>query len=231
MLEVFLCHFGRITGTGRLTGTLTLQAILDYPVPLTRKQLQTFLGMSAYYRRFCKNYALVAKPLYSLTSAKVKFSWSDECQSAFARIKALLTSYPILKCPDLYQPFYLQVDASSMGIGSVLLQSGRDEPGELSVLLPVAYFSRKFTPTQQRWATVEQELYAIVASLLHFRVYLHGNTPVTIMSDHMPLSFLERAKLHNKKLLRWSFILQEFNVIIKHIPGAQNKIADALSRS
>ena len=187
--------------------------------------------MAAYYSRFCKNFAIVAKPLYSLTSAKVKFIWTQECQNSFTLIKAMLTSYPILKCPDVYKPFYLQVDACNTGIGTVLLQSSVEEPSDLSVLLPVAYFSRKFTATQQRWPTVEQELYAVVASLLHFSVYLHGNTPVTILADHMPLSFLERARLHNKKLLRWSFILQEFNVKIKHIPGSQNKIADALSRS
>ena len=225
-------YLGHLIGSGSvIPKDRNIEAILQYKVPLNRKQLQTFLGMAAYYSRFCRNFALVAKPLYSLTSAKIKFLWTKDCQIAFALIKAMLTSYPILKCPDVYKPFYLQVDACNTGIGAVLLQSSNEEPTDLSMLLPVAYFSRKFSSTQQRWPTVEQELYAVIASLQHFGVYLQGNTPVTILSDHMPLSFLERAKLHNKKLLRWSFILQEFNVQIKHIPGSQNKIADALSRS
>ncbi|XP_066953397.1 uncharacterized protein [Macrobrachium rosenbergii] len=123
-----------------------------------------------------------------------------------------------------------KVDACNTGIGAVLLQSSDEEPSDESPLLPVSYFSRKFSATQQCWSTVEQKLYGVVAALLHFGVYLHGNTPVTVLSDHLPLSFLERAKLHNKKLLRWSFIIQEFNVKVKHIPGAENKVADALSR-
>ena len=188
--------------------------------------------MSAYYSQFCRNFAVVAKPLYTLKSAKVKYVWTDEYQEAFAQLKTMLTSSPILKSPDIYKPFYLQVDACSTGIGAVLLQPNCETiEADLTVLLPVAYFSRKFNETQQRWSTVEQELYAIVAALLHFSIYLHGHHPVTVLTDHMPLSFLERAKLHNKKLLRWSFILQEYNLKIKHIPGKSNILADALSRT
>ena len=226
-------YLGHLIGSGSvMPKDINVQAIKAYPVPSNRKQLQTFLGMSAYYSRFCRNFAIVAKPLYALTSAKVRYVWTNECQEAFVQLKTMLTSFPILKSPDIYKPFFLQVDACSTGVGAVLLQPNCEiEEPDLTALLPVAYFSRKFNETQQRWSTVEQELYAIVASLLHFSTYLRGHHPVTVLTDHMPLSFLERAKLHNKKLLRWSFILQEYNLKIKHIPGKSNILADALSRT
>ncbi|XP_068208290.1 uncharacterized protein [Palaemon carinicauda] len=127
-----------------------------------------------------------------------------------------------------------QVDASNIGFGGVLLQEIASD-GAVSLpllerLLPIAYHSGFFKGSQVRWATVEKELFSIINTVLHFRPYLEGLDNVVVYSDHMPLSFLHRAKFTNQKLLRWSYILSSFNIEVRKISGSRNTIADALSR-
>ncbi|XP_068215111.1 uncharacterized protein [Palaemon carinicauda] len=127
-----------------------------------------------------------------------------------------------------------QVDASNIGFGGVLLQEIASD-GAVSLpllerLLPIAYHSGFFKGSQLRWATVEKELFSIINTVLHFRPYLEGLDNVVVYSDHMPLSFLHRAKFTNQKLLRWSYILSSLNIEVRKISGSRNTIADALSR-
>ncbi|XP_066979099.1 uncharacterized protein [Macrobrachium rosenbergii] len=125
-------------------------------------------------------------------------------------------------------------DASGTGFGGVLMQQHQSSlatpPPPLHHLMPIAYYSGYFKGAQTRWATIEKELYAIIAALLHFKPYLEGNQHVIIYTDHNPLIFLDRAKLKNNKLLRWSYILSEFNIKLQAIRGPQNILADTLSR-
>ena len=76
--------------------------------------------------------------LTSLASPKVPFQWSEKCPFAFEAAKALLCSAPVLAAPDFVHPFKLEVDASALGVGAVLLQE--DERG---IDHPVCYFSKK----------------------------------------------------------------------------------------
>ncbi|KAK4314243.1 hypothetical protein Pmani_014397 [Petrolisthes manimaculis] len=80
------------------------------------------------------------------------------------------------------------------------------------------------------YATIEKEALALLMSLEHFKVYV-GQSPVTVYTDHNPLVFLERMKLNNQRLLRWSLTLQPYNLDIRHIKGTDNLIADAFSRA
>ncbi|KAK4314574.1 hypothetical protein Pmani_014149 [Petrolisthes manimaculis] len=102
--------------------------------------------------------------------------------------------------------------------------------GEDQVLHPVAFFSYKLKTYQRSYATIEKEALALLMSLEHFKVYV-GQSPVTVYTDHNPLVFLERMKLNNQRLLRWSITLQPYNLVIRHIKGTDNLIADALSRA
>ncbi|KAK4299811.1 hypothetical protein Pmani_027943 [Petrolisthes manimaculis] len=102
--------------------------------------------------------------------------------------------------------------------------------GEDQVLHPVAFFSYKLKTYQRSYATIEKEALALLMSLEHFKVYV-GQSPVTVYTDHNPLVFLERMKLNNQRLLCWSITLQPYNLVIRHIKGTDNLIADALSRA
>lgn len=116
-----------------------IQAILDFPVPRTKRELRRFLGMTGYYRCFCKNFSVVASPLTGLLRKVVLFKWSPECQAAFEALKTLLCSAPVLVAPCFDKPFMLEVDASGTGAGAVLLQTGEDDLNH-----PIGFFSRKF---------------------------------------------------------------------------------------
>ena len=184
------------------------------------------IGMTSYYRRFCRNFSTVAYPLIKLTSPKIKFNWDESCDNSFQQIKSILCSKPVLTTPDLSKPFTLQVDASDHGIGAVLMQ----EKSGTKMLHPVSYYSCQLKASQRALSTVEKELLAIVQALQKFEVYFASNIPVTIMTDHNPLIFLNRMKNSNQKLLRWSLYLQNFNLNVKHIKEGNNHLADALSR-
>ena len=126
---------------------------------------------------------------------------------------------------DHTKPFLVQTDASDHGIGAVLSQEdaeGRDQP--------IAYRSRKLTETQQRWSTIEKECYAIVFAVEQFRYYLYGR-PFTVQTDHKPLSWLSQVRDRNRKLMRWSLVLQEYDIKYVHKKGTENANADALSRA
>ncbi|XP_047484925.1 uncharacterized protein LOC125036378 [Penaeus chinensis] len=185
-----------------------IRAIQDLPVPTNRKAVQRYLGMTGYYRRFCPNFSSIAKPLTDLTSSKRKFDWTLSCQEAFEKLKFLLCSKPILKGPDFSKPFVLQVDASDVAAGAVLLQLADDD-----VLHPICYASTKFKKYQCAYSTVEKEALALLMALDKFEIYL-GNTgnEIVVFSDHNPLQFVNSIKNINQRLTRWFLALQPYNL-------------------
>ncbi|KAI3358165.1 hypothetical protein L3Q82_003165 [Scortum barcoo] len=143
-LNLAKCEFGKGTvlylgqqvGQGQVCPVdAKITAIATFPVPTTRRELRRFLGMVGYYRRYCKNFSSVAAPLTALTSPLKPFTWNDECQQTFECLKGLLSCNPVLSAPDFSMPFKLEVDASAVGAGAVLLQEdtqGIDHPEESS---------------------------------------------------------------------------------------------------
>ena len=220
-------YLGHVIGSGKiLPKAENIDAIINYPVPKDKKSLLRFLGMTSYYRKFCKNFSTIAFPLTELTSTKKKFIWTENCQKAFNQLKNVLCSKPVLSTPDLSKSFFIQVDACDTGVGAVLMQ----KDSETQIFHPVSYYSYKLKPHQQSYATVEKELLGIVLTLQKYEVFFSTHLPVTIFTDHNPLTFLSRARLTNQRILRWSLYLQNFNLILNYLKGADNVIADALSR-
>ena len=84
---------------------------------------------------------------------------------------------------------------------------------------PVAYFSKKLTDAQSKYSTIEEETLVLILALSHFDVYLRGaTTPICVLTDHNPLSFIIKFKNKNQWLMRWSLILQEWHLEIRHVP-------------
>ena len=186
-----------------------------------------FLGMAGYYRKFCNNFSVIAEPLTNLLGKRVRFIWTDNCQKSFDKLKAILKSAPVLLAPSFNKEFKLAVDASDVGAGSVLLQE--DDNG---VDHPVCYYSKKFNKHQRNYSTTEKECLSLILALQHFEVYLASSVaPIVIFTDHNPLTFIHKIKNKNQRLLRWSLMLQEHNLDIRHIKGKDNIIPDALSRA
>jgi len=221
--------FRQVEDPGRgevLPRATRVKAIADFPVPQTRRQLMRVVGMAGFYRKFVPNFATVTAPLTELLRKGVKWRWSTECQAAIEAIKAILSSKPVLVAPNFESPFCLAVDASEVGVGGVLLQAGED-----GLERPVAYFSKKLNPHQKRYSTIEKEALALVLAVEHFEVFISGGAgDVVVYSDHNPLSFLAKFQKSSARVYRWSLSLQPYSIVIRHMAGKDNVIADALSR-
>ena len=203
-----------------------VKAVVEYPRPITKTHIRSFLGLAGYYRKFIPNFAEIASPLTDLTkkSAPVNVVWNDECEQAFQLLKQTLVSVPVLNSPDFSNDFVLQTDASNRGLGAVFSQKGKD--GEEH---PVMYLSRKLLPREENYPIIEKECLAIVWAVQKLHKYLYGRL-FTIQTDHKPLTWLEQMKGSNRRLVGWSLLLQPYKIKVEHKPGTNNNNADALSR-
>ena len=203
-----------------------VKAIERFPRPETKKQVRSFLGLVGYYRKFISDFSERAAVLTDLTKGKnpSKVKWQDQHETAFLDLKKALESPPILRPPHWDEEFILQVDASNRGLGAILSQ--RDQNGDEH---PVAYASRKLQPREEKLSTTEKECLSIVWAVELFRYYLFGRT-FRLQTDHNPLVWLNQVRDKNRKLLRWSITLQEYDMLIEHKPGKKNVNVDALSR-
>ena len=155
-----------------------------------------------------------------------KFIWTIECENAFENIKAMLVSQPVLNIPNWEKDYVLSVDASDNGAGAMLQQEGDD-----GILHPVSFFSKKFNTHEKNYSTVEKVALALVLAIKHYEVYLSTTRQLLVYTDHNPLIFIQRMKGKNQKILRWSLLLQQYNLKISHVKGKDNAVADALSRT
>lgn len=212
-----------------------VKAIENLLPPSNLKELKGFLGMTSYYRRFIRDYAKIAKPLTNLTrgenaqvkasqSKKVQITLHNEALLAFNKLKTLLTTAEILTFPDFEKHFNLTTDASNYAIGAVLSQ------GEIGKDKPIAYISRSLNKTEERYATNEKEMLAIVWALDNLRNYLYGAKKIKIYTDHQPLTYALGNRNFNSKLKRWKARIEEYNHELIYKPGRSNYVADALSR-
>ena len=220
-------YLGHVVGKGEIRPEqCKIQAVQDFNIPKTKKDVRAFLGMVGYYRRFIGEFARKSACLSDLTKkdAPNKVLWTMEHQKAFQDLKSSLLEEPVLKCPNYEEMFMLQTDASERGIGGVLSQ--KDSNGDDH---PIAFFSRKLLPREVRYSTTEKECLAIVASLKHFEVYLLGRK-FQVQTDHGALKFLHKMKNSNGRLTRWALAVQPFDFEILHRPGEKHQNADGLSR-
>jgi hypothetical protein len=204
-----------------------VEGILQWPVPKSVKEVQAFIGLANFYRRFIRGFSGVGSAMTDLTKGDKKtFKWTKEAQAAFERLKREFTTAPILVLFDPELQTILETDASDGAIAAVLTQVCRD-----GLIRPVAYFSRKLTKTEYNYTVHDKELYAIVAAFKQWKVYLMGaKYPVKVYSDHKNLLYWNTTKVLSQRQARWSEELSAFNFQIFHVRGKENGRADALSR-
>lgn len=224
------CHFnqGEVTFLGHIVGSGTVRAdpakvraVMDWPTPRTLKELQRFLGLANYFRRFIHHYSSRAAPLTRLAkpaTGKGALPWGEQQELAFKDLKHALCSAPVLALPDFEQPFVVWCDASIVGTGAVLMQNDR----------PVAYYSHKLTSPETRYITTEQEQLAVVKALGEWKCYLEG-PQFTLVTDHHPTTHLPTQPDLSRRQARWIEKLSRYRFNFKYWPGKEN-IADGLSR-
>ncbi|GFX51763.1 retrovirus-related Pol polyprotein from transposon 17.6 [Trichonephila clavipes] len=111
-----------ISAEGVRTDPDKISAVKHWNCPTDIYQLRNFLGLCTYYRKFVKNFSMIARPLHKLTEAKQKLIWTVDCNNAFNKLKDTLTSAPILAYHEIGKQFILDTDTSHESIGSVLSQ-------------------------------------------------------------------------------------------------------------
>ena len=203
-----------------------IDKIANYKIPTSADEIKSFLRLAGYYRRFIPNFGSIAKPLTSKThkdAIQLLFTWSDEDQAAFDKLRTALITPPILAYPDFNSEFLLFTDAFDYGIGAVLSQIQDNKE------VVIAYASRQLRPPERRYATVEKEALAVVFAIKKFRQYL-TDKPFTVISDHRPLQWLSEQKDNNGRLGRWAILLGGVNYKIKYRAGRVHQNADCLSR-
>ena len=173
-----------VSGEGVSCDPSKIKAVENWAAPRTLKQLRTFIGTVAYYKRFIKNFAdEICRPLYDLTKTGQKFIWSDECEMVFQTLRGRLISAPIMAYPKPGLRYIVDTDSSGYAIGSVLSQV---QDGEERV---ISYGSRVLKPAEQKYCARRRELLAIVDSAMYYRPYLYGEE-VLFRTDHFSLQFL-----------------------------------------
>lgn len=203
-----------------------IEAIANYPQPVTMTQLRRFIGMASWYRRFVLNFASIAAPLTDLLKGKLrkgKLVWNTEALNAFEQLKVALCSTPVLASPDFNLPFTIQTDASDKGLGGILTQGeGKNER-------VIAYASRALKSAEKHYTVTEKECLAVVFAVEKFRPYVEG-VKFTVITDHHSLLWLKRLREPSGLLARWSIRLQAFDYELIHRKGTLNVVPDALSR-
>ncbi|KAI3753279.1 hypothetical protein L2E82_25328 [Cichorium intybus] len=195
-----------------------ISAVKSWPIPSTVKEVRGFLGLTGYYRRFVRNYGLIARPLTALTK-KDGFLWSEAALKAFNDLKQALLTTPVLRLPDFSKSFVIECDASSDGIGAILSQEDH----------PVAYFSKGFSPSNRFKSAYDRELLALVLAIQKWSHYLLGRH-FLIRTDHYTLKFLLEQRITTTEQQRLLLKLMPYDFSIVHKAGKENKGADALSR-
>ncbi len=203
-----------------------VQVLSDFPPPTDIKQLQRYLGMINFYRRFLPGIAGTLQPLTDLLRGNPKtLVWSESANAAFVAGKAALASCTKLVHPTPGATISLAVDASDTHVGAVLQQLANGS------WLPLAFFSRKLSTPELKYSTFDRELLATFAAIRHFRFVLEGRN-FGLLTDHLPLTLAMRrvSAPWSARQVRQLAYISEFTTDLRHVPGQKNVVADTLSR-
>ncbi len=222
----FLGHIVSRQGVG--VDPAKTEAVEQWPIPTSVKDVRAFLGPASYYRRYIPGFSTVAATLTNLTCQGVDhLVWDDACEGAFQTLKAALVTAPILTYPTREGHFVLSTDASDVGIGAVLEQE-QEEGGRVAKKV-IVYASKTLSDSQHRYCTTNKEMLAVVMAVELFKYYLTGRH-FTVVTDHASLTWLRNFREPEGMVAQCISRLQPFDFAIVHQPGKHHSHTDGLSR-
>jgi len=203
-----------------------IEEVLNWPVPRNIKEVQKFLDLANYYRKFIKDFTRIATPLYVLVRKEQKWKWEKEQEEVFERLKAVFTTEPVLAILDINKEMRVEADASDYATGGVL--STKYEDGKWR---PVAFISKSLNTIEWNYEIHNKEMLAVIRCLEAWRYYLEGvKLEFEIWTDHKNLQYFMTSQKLNCRQARWALYLLRFNFTLKHILGKSMGKADGLSR-
>jgi len=146
-----------------------VQGVIEWPVPRSTKDVQNFLGLANYYRRFVKDFTRIAKPLHEMMKKEMKWNWGERQQRAFEKLKKRFTTEPVLVILDLDKEMRVEVDASDFVMRGVLSMKCKDKKWRL-----VAYISKSLNEAERNYKIHNKEMLAIIRCLEAWRHFLEG---------------------------------------------------------
>ena len=206
-----------------------VKAIVDAPVPANVKQLQSYLGIFNFYRRFVPNISSVLEPLNKLLRKDARWHWGDEQEGAFKKSKSLLLNSKALTHFSPEIPLTVIADSSNYGVGAVLCHNidGQEHP--------ICFASRTLNQAEKNYPQLEKEALAIIFALKKFHNYLWGQQEITVVTDHKPLLGIFSPNkaiptMSTGRIQRWALMMQSYKIKLVHRSGLLLGTADALSR-
>ncbi|KAK3750477.1 hypothetical protein QZH41_018118 [Actinostola sp. cb2023] len=197
-------------------------AAMKLQTPTDKQGVERLNGAVNYLAKFLPKLSQVMAPIRQLTHKDVEWHWDAVQDRAFEEIKQLVTQAPVLAYYDPQKELVIQCDASSKGLGAVLLQEER----------PVAYASRCLTDAETRYATIEKEMLAVVFALEKWHQFTYGRA-VQVCTDHKPLVSINQKSLDKAPRRLQGMLLRSlnYNIDIQYRPGKEQHLADMMSRS
>ena len=228
--EVSFLGFTAVAGKGVRMSDDKIQALRDTPAPTCLSELRSFLGLINFYDQFIPHFSDITAPLTNLTKKDTPWLWSEACQASFRRLLDSIRDDVFLQGFDPARPLTLETDASDVAYAGCISQ-----PDDNGNLRPLIFFHHKFKEHEKGWDIADKELYPIVYAFDHYRHFLSQPAfPVEVFSDHRNLAkFMltsDLMKSHDGRLARWWQKLSESNFTIQYRTGAENVVADFLSR-
>ena len=211
-----------VSRDGLRSATDRIDAVRAVPFPRNVHELRRFLGMTNYMRDYIPQYSMLAKPLSRQVNNPLGEWPRREMGEAFEALKDAVSSQLSLAHLNYSVPLVVQCDASTLGVAGAVIN--RYPEGDRVIKC----VSHAFTEAESKWKTLEQETFAIVFTLCHFRGILIGHYFI-VETDHRNIIFVHSGT--SAKVVRWSLSLQQFSFGVSFLPGAKNVVADTLSRA
>ncbi|QRW21852.1 Retrotransposable element Tf2 protein [Rhizoctonia solani] len=204
---------------------LKIQVVQEWPIPTKVKEVQSFLGFANFLHWFVANFSHMARPLHNLVKKDTPWVWGTKEQELFQGLKDAITNAPVLCHVDPTKPYFLETDASSAALDSILSQHQED-----GCLHPLGFLLESFKGAEQNYNTHDKELLAIICSFEHWRIFLEGTAhPITVFTNHWNLEYWKESQMFNCHHARWHLLLAGYNFQIVYCPGKQSGRPYALS--
>ena len=203
-----------------------VKGILEWPTSKCVKDIQKFLGLANYYRRFIEGFTSIARPLHDMVKKNKRWEWTEKQEGAFNELKEKFTKELVLAVPDLDKKMRMEVDASDYAMRGVLSMECKD-----GLWRPVAFLSKSLNETERNYEIHDKEMLAIIRGLEAWRHLLEGaQYKFEIWTDHKNLKYFMKAQKLNRRQARWALYLSQFDFTLKHVAGTKMGKADGLSR-